>query len=83
MTAEDPFDQLILMIDPGEDADTQDQQKLLYALRSELRGLEIESAEPVSEGRVPEGAKGDGLTIGLVVMSLAATLPSWFLLAQI
>jgi hypothetical protein len=65
-----PFDLNILLQD--EDADQEELDRLTRQLLSEIGDLDIEKAELARGGDLPEGAKGDPITVGSIVVALAS-----------
>jgi hypothetical protein len=67
----------------ASDANEEDIDRMTRQLLSELRDLDVESAELAKGGLAPEGAKGDPVTLGsIVVSSLPAVLPAVVALVQ-
>ena len=61
----------------ASDATEEDIDRMTRQLLSELRDLDIESAELARGGPVPSGAKGDPVTIGSIALEvLPVVLPS-------
>lgn len=67
---------LLLQVNVGDDADAEERDYLTRQLLTEVRDLDVESADLVSGGDVPEGAKAaEALTMGtLAVAVLPATM---------
>jgi hypothetical protein len=79
---------LILNIDLGEEADEEELLEATLQLRAELMDLDVEKAEFLKEGELPEGAKSaEVVTLGslavvvlpIVVPKLLEFLQSWTL----
>ena len=70
---------LILHVDAGEEADTEELDQLTRQLLGELHELEIESANLVSDDELPEGAKSaEAVTLGVLAVAVLPTvIPSW------
>jgi hypothetical protein len=67
----------------ANDATVEEIDKMTRQLLAELRDLNVESAELEKSGIVPQGAKGDPVTIGSIVISaLPAVLPIVLQLVQ-
>lgn len=67
----------------AEDATMEDIDWMTRQLLSELRELDIESAELTKGGEAPAGAKGDPFSIGSIALELLpSVLPSVFGLVQ-
>ncbi|MBM3239488.1 hypothetical protein FJZ31_24610 [Candidatus Poribacteria bacterium] len=65
-----------LHLDVGENADEEELDRLTRQLRDEMRELEVEAVELVSEKTTPEGAMGDAVTLGaLAVVVLPVVIP--------
>jgi hypothetical protein len=65
---------LYLQVGGGPDADKQDLEELALLLTEEMSQLDdVESAEPVREGELPEDAKGVPVAVGTVLVKLAET----------
>jgi hypothetical protein len=65
---------LYVQVGGGPDADKQDLEELARLLTEELNQLDnVESAEPVREGELPEDAKGVPVAVGTVLVKLAET----------
>jgi hypothetical protein len=63
--------QLILHLDPGPEADKEEQALLAQRLRGELLELNVDAVEPVRSGTAPPGAKGDAVTLATLAVTLA------------
>lgn len=60
-----------------EDADDEEVDRLTRQLLREIEDLNVESAQLDDSGVVPEGAKGDPITIGSIMVAvLPTTLPA-------
>jgi hypothetical protein len=60
-----------------EDSDSERVEELTLSLIKLLREFEIDKIERGSDQPIPQGAKGDPLTAGVVILSLSvATIPS-------
>ena len=67
----------------GENMMQEDIDLMTRRLLSELRELDIESAELGKSGFAPQGAKGDSTTIGSIIIStLPTVLPAVVTLAE-
>lgn len=67
----------------ANDATEEDIDRMTRQLLSELRELDVESAELAKGGPAPAGSKGDPLTIGAIALEvLPAVLPSVIGLVQ-
>lgn len=65
---------LILVVEPTPDVDSDDVDRSLRQLRAELKDLDIESVVPVASQDVPPGAKGvDPFSAGALLITLCAT----------
>jgi hypothetical protein len=65
------------------DATNEELDRSTIQLLSELRELDVDSADLVREGSAPEGSKGDPVTIGsIAVVVLPAILPKVVELVQ-
>ena len=82
MTEEAQINQLVLKVDAGEDSDALDRDEMLHMLQREVLELDLESVEAVRSETAPDGAKGGGELTGLMVMSMAVTLPALITLIQ-
>ena len=61
----------------AEDATAEEIDRMTRQLLSELRGLDVESAELTKGGAAPAGAKGDPISIGSIALELLpSVLPS-------
>jgi hypothetical protein len=71
---------LTLVVDAGEEADDEELDRLTRQLLSEIRELDIESAELARERYLPQGAKSvEAITIGAVAIAVLPTvLPKLF-----
>jgi hypothetical protein len=71
-------DQVEFNIEVGaKDATEEELDRLTRHLLTELRGLDVESAELAKSGPIPLGAKGDPIAIGSIALELLpAVLPS-------
>jgi hypothetical protein len=77
-------DQVELKIEvSASDATDEELDRMTRQLLSELRGIDVESAELAKGGPVPAGAKGDPIAIGTIALEvLPAILPSVIGLVQ-
>jgi hypothetical protein len=76
------FTQLKIEI-AANDATEEDIDQMTRRLLSELRGLEIESAELSKGEPAPTGAKGDPITVGSIALEvLPVAIPSVIALVQ-
>lgn len=68
---------LILNVDLGEEADEEELLEATLQLRAELMDLDVEKAEFLKKGEVPEGAKSaEAVTLGsLAVVTLPIVIP--------
>ncbi len=67
----------------ASDATEEDIDRMTRQLLSELRELDVESAELAKSGTVPEGSKGDPVTIGSIAIEvLPAAIPAVIALVQ-
>ena len=67
----------------ASDATVEDIDRMTRQLLSELRELDVESAELTKGGAAPAGAKGDPISIGSIALELLpSVLPSVFGLVQ-
>src|SRR6266496_2070782 len=74
--------QISLEISASE-ATEEDVDRMTRQLLSELRELDVESAELAKGGLAPEGAKGDPITLGsIMISSLPTVLPAVVALVQ-
>jgi len=65
------------------DATSEELDHMTRQLLSELRDLNVESAELTTGGPVPEGSKGDPITIGsIIIATLPTVLPAVVTLVQ-
>jgi Flp pilus assembly CpaE family ATPase len=61
---------LLVRVTPAADGDEEEAARLARRLCAELLDLDVDAVEPVSDGMVPEGAKG--------LSSLAGMLAVWW-----
>lgn len=67
----------------SSDATAEDIDWMTRQLLSELRELDVESAELTKDGEAPKGSKGDPVTLGsIVISSLPTVLPAVVALVQ-
>jgi len=67
----------------ADDATEEDIDRMTRQLLSELRELDVESADLTRGGPAPKGSKGDPVTIGSIVVSaLPTALPAVVALVQ-
>ena len=65
--------QLLVSIDAGSGADDQEVEKLGRQLREELLELDVDAVDHVRSGSAPVGTKGDPVTLGALIVTLAAS----------
>lgn len=66
---------LILNIEAGEDASSEEIDRLTRQLRNEIREMEVESVELVKEETIPEGAKSaTAVTLGALAIAVLPTV---------
>jgi hypothetical protein len=63
---------ITLTIAPHDEVDTTELDSLTRSLRDEIAALDVDSAELERGADLPTGAKGDPLTVGSLVVSLAS-----------
>lgn len=63
---------ILLNIDAGPEADEEEVADLTRQLREELEELDLDAIGHVRSGETPAGAKGDPLTLGTLLVTLAA-----------
>jgi hypothetical protein len=63
---------ITLTIAPHDEVDTTELDSLTRSLRDEIAALDVDSAELERGANLPTGAKGDPLTVGSLVVSLAS-----------
>jgi hypothetical protein len=81
MSTEDPIELSVQV--SAENATDEDIDRMTRQLLSELRELNVESAELAREGPAPTGSKGDPVSIGSLVLGvLPAAIPAVVTLAQ-
>ncbi len=81
MTTEDPIELELEIL--AKDATEEDLDKMTRNLLKELRETDVKSANLISIGAVPEGSKGDAVTIGTLALEvLPVVLPSVIGLVQ-
>lgn len=75
MGSEHQFADLIVLIDAGEDADSEELDFLTRQLRSELQDLEVESVDLLRGDALPEGTKSaEAITLGALAVTLLPAL---------
>jgi hypothetical protein len=91
MTSQEETLALTLQVEVGEGSDTEELDRLARQLLHELRELEVESADLVTTGRAPEGAKSaEAVTMGMLAVTVLPTvlpkmlefLQAWMLRGQ-
>ena len=82
MTDKNQVTGLLLEIEGRAEVDANDLDSALRRLRSELLELDVEHVKPVQSKDLPEGAKGDGVLVGMAIGASLTALPGVFLLAQ-
>jgi len=65
--------QLLLSIASDPETDEQEMEELNRQLRKELMELDVDAVDQVGSGRAPAGAKGDPVTLGTLLVTLAAS----------
>lgn len=77
MKAVDPMTngptRLLLSIGAGPGTDDEELEDLTRQLRKELLELEVNAVDHVRGGKAPAGAKGDPVTLGTLLVTLAAS----------
>ncbi len=75
MSSDPQVANLILHIDAGEDADTEELDKLTGQLLSEIKELDVETVERFGDEVVPRGAKAaDPVTVGVLAVAVLPTV---------
>jgi len=64
---------VLLVLAPDPELDWEVGERLTRQLRVEIAELDVESVRPAPAGAAPEGAKGDSLMLGAVVVALSAS----------
>ncbi len=65
--------ELTLMLDAGFDVDKEELEMATLRLRNELLDLDVEKVDLLKTGDVPEGAKGDPVSWGTLLLTLDAS----------
>ncbi|MCP4269281.1 MAG: hypothetical protein GY777_27550 [Candidatus Brocadiaceae bacterium] len=65
--------ELTLKLDAGFGMDKEELESATIRLRNELLDLDVEKVELLKAGDVPEGAKGDPVSWGTLLLTLAAS----------
>ena len=66
---------LTLQVGAGEGTDAEELDRLARQLLNEVRELEVESADLVTTGPAPDGAKsGEAVTLGMVAVAVLPTV---------
>jgi Effector Associated Constant Component 1 len=64
---------LLLNVDADSQIDDEERAEIAQRLRKELLDLDVHSVDMVRAGEAPEGAKGDPVTLGTLLVTLAAS----------
>lgn len=64
---------VLLVLEPGPDVDPDEAERSARQLHSELEELNVESVARVASDDAPEGAKGDPVSLGTLLITLSAT----------
>ena len=64
---------LRIKVDAGPDVGAEKLQQLTYKLRKELLKLNVTAVDLESGGEIPEGVKGDPVTVGTILVTLLAS----------
>lgn len=62
-----------LTLEPDSNLDPEEFERLTRQLRERLRELDVESVHFVTAETVPDGAKGDPVTAGMLLVALSAS----------
>lgn len=62
-----------LTLEPDSELDPEGSERLTRELRSELTELDVESVSAPAVGTAPEGAKGDPVAVGALLVALSAS----------
>lgn len=62
--------ELLVQVSPDTDNDQEDLAGLAWRLRAELLDLDVDTVDPLTEGNVPEGAKGMATVAGTLSVRL-------------
>jgi len=65
--------QLMLRIDAGPGSDNQEMEQLGRQLRAALLELDVDAVDYTHVSKAPAGAKGDPITLGTLLVTLAAS----------
>ena len=66
-----PSTKVVLHIDAGAGADSEEQASLTERLLREIADLDVDAVERVRSGAAPAGAKGDPVTLATLAVTLA------------
>jgi hypothetical protein len=66
-------ERLLITIDPGPEADDELREEAARRLRGALTEVEVDAIHQVREAAAPAGAKGDPVTLGTLLVTLAAS----------
>lgn len=69
----DEVTRLIVQISADAEGNAAELDGLTQKLRRQILELDVHSAEPLRVGNAPNGAKGDPVTVGAIVIALAAS----------
>lgn len=64
---------LLLVLEPEPDIEPDEVERAARLLRAELQESDIESVASVTSEDAPEGAKGDPVSLGALLITLSAT----------
>ena len=64
---------VLLVLEPEAGADPEETERLGRQLRAALWELDVEDVSAVPDGAVPEGAKGDAVSVAQWLVTLSAT----------
>jgi Effector Associated Constant Component 1 len=64
---------LLLALEPGQDADDDEAERLGRQLGAELRELDVDSVQPAAERPAPDGAKGVAVSLAELLVTMSGT----------
>ena len=64
---------VLLRIATDPETDEQEMEEFWRRLRQELAELDVDAVDQVRGGEAPAGAKGDSVTLGMLLVTLAAS----------